>query len=261
MEYIRQMLKKAYLAQQDGHDSVFIITGNEGFGKSHLLLNIAEEWGKITGQELGIEAIGLDKESWINSLKVAPEISGFSAFDEAGDGLLSRDAMGDFNKDMVKMYSVIRGRRLMSILVLPSFWYLDKFFRQHRLKGLFFVYNRGVVAFWNKRQIKQLIDKGEDRQNIWAVKPSIRDRFPKYNGRLLKEYEEKKKEKIQNTIDEVYAKYGKQGVESLTDKQREVYELRQSGMTQHQIADQLGITQGSVMDTIKLIRKKRVTGV
>lgn len=258
MEYVRGILKKAYSAQKDGHDTVLVITGNEGFGKSHLLLNIVEEWAVITNKPVNINSIGLDREGWIVSIKEAEEITGISAFDEAGDGLLSRDAMGDFNKDVVKMYSVIRGKRILSILVLPSFWYLDKYFRTHRIKGLFFVYNRGRVAFWNKGQIKKVIERGEDKQNIWAVKPSIRDMFPKYEGGLLEAYNKLKKEKIEKTIAEVYGKYGGNGIATLTDRQREIYELTKEGLDKKTIAERLGIDASSIYQQIKLIRKKKV---
>ena len=49
MEAVRNLLKIDYKAHLKKYDSFYVITGDEGKGKSNLLLLISEEWEKITG--------------------------------------------------------------------------------------------------------------------------------------------------------------------------------------------------------------------
>lgn len=254
MKHIRRLLDRVLIAHKDEHDTVWIITGGEGFGKSNLLLDIVDEWGKMTNQTFTIDNIGLTPQGWVKAISIAEPHIGIAPFDEAGDGLLSRDAMSDFNKDVIKMYTVIRGKGLFTILVLPSFWYLDKFFRMHRVKGLFHVYNRGRVAFWNKRQIQQMILKGEDHQDIWAVKPCLRDAFPKYDGYLKEDYKKLKAQKIASSIQQMQEKYSEEG--QLTERQKEVHELRSKGVKLKDIADAQGVSVGAVSNILESLKKK-----
>lgn len=255
MRQIRRLLEMVYKAHMDEHDTVWIITGNEGMGKSNLLLDIVEEWGDMTGQRFTIENIGLTPQQWVRSIAIAEPKIGLAPFDEAGDGLLSREAMSDFNKDVIKMYTVIRGKGLFTILVLPSFWYLDKFFRMHRVKGLFYVYNRGRVAFWDKNHIKMLVMRGEDNQDIWAVKPRFRDRFPKYEGYLLADYRVAKAAKIADSIATMTEKYA-MGEASLTDGQQEAYTMRRDGKSLKEIAEAMGVSTPAVSQFLTAARKK-----
>lgn len=257
MKKVIELLETSFKAHKNNHDTVLIITGNEGFGKSNLLLDMVTEWERITGTVCSIDNIGLTQEQWIKAVSIAEPKVGIAPFDEAGDGLLSRDAMNDFNKDVIKMYTVIRGKCLMTILVLPSFWYLDKFFRMHRVKGMFFVYSRGRVAFWNKKQLKRMIIKGEDNQDVWAVKPSFRDGFPEYKGHLLEEYKIRKASKIAATIKAMSEKYAT-GEATLTDMQRFVVERLRAGETEKMIAEASGKTQQAINSARSGARKKGV---
>lgn len=257
MKEIVRLLRAVKRAHEDGHDTVWIITGMEGMGKSNLLLDIIDSWGRLVGIRFTIETVGLTPAQWVNAISTSPERYGVPSFDEAGDGLLSRDAMADFNKDVIKMYTVIRGKGLFTILVLPSFWYLDKFFRMHRVKGLFYVYGRGRVAFWNRRQIKIMTMRGEDQQDVWCVRPSLRDRFPLYKGELLEDYQRLKKDKIAQTIQAMREKYVG-GEESLTEIQAEVLEWKRKGLKGREIAEQLRMSGAAVSQHLKAIKSKGV---
>lgn len=204
MKIVKRLLDSAKLAHEKNHDTVFVIVGSEGMGKSNFALWILDYWCGITGQKPSIGMIALDRGDWIRSIDTAIPMYGINIFDEAGDGLFSRDAMTEFNKDASKMLMVIRARGLFSILVLPSFLHIDSFIRKHRVKGLFHVPRRGMVAFWNKRQIKIICANNDD---IYSVKPSFIDGFPKYNGSLKKDYERLKEKKVSSMIREMALKY------------------------------------------------------
>lgn len=252
MKQIRRLLREAYFAHKDGHDTLWVISGNEGMGKSNLMLIMVEEWGKLTNQKFTIENVALTPEQWIHAIDIAEPKIGIAPFDEAGDGLFSRDAITSFSNDVAKMYTVIRAKGLLTILVIPSFWYLDKFFRMHRTKGLFFVYSRGRVAFWNKQQIKNMIIKGEDRQDVWSVDASIRDGFPAYHGDLLEDYERLKTNKVRHTIELMSEKYSNKP----TELQQKFADKRSSGMMGKDIAKEFNCSPPYVSQQLKIYDEK-----
>jgi hypothetical protein len=67
---------------------------------------------------------------------------------------------------------------------------------------LFYVYARGRVAFYDKNKIHKIIKYGEKSGQIpRMVRPLFRDTYPIYKGHLLDEYKEKKRIKIQQTLE------------------------------------------------------------
>ena len=195
MKQIIKIVTEAEKKLHKDHDFVMAICGPEGGGKSHLMLNIIEQvYPKATIKSIGFNTIG-----FINALKGAKRY-GLAVFDEAGDGLYSRDAMTGVNKLLAKAFMTIRGRNLFTILVLPDFFDLDSYFRKHRVKGLFIVPKRGRVRVYNKRQIDRINQIGERTKRI-LVKPSIYDTFPKYKGYLAEIYKMHKDEKIKESLD------------------------------------------------------------
>lgn len=198
MRAIQGILDIAKAKQKHGHDSVFIIAGLEGIGKSTLEL-WAHEY--LKGKQANI---CLDKEDMFRALGSIEDKEVLS-FDEAGDGLFSRDFSSNVNKTLVKTFMIIRAKRLITFLVLPSFFLLDVYFRRHRVRGLFYVYRRGRVMFFDREQIQKIIAIGEKYQKISGTKPLFYDNFPNYKGVLLEEYLKKKDIKIKETLKNLQA--------------------------------------------------------
>jgi ABC-type dipeptide/oligopeptide/nickel transport system ATPase component len=195
MQSIKKIIDIVKKKNHQDHDTLFVIVGDEGSGKSNLMLHILEEYNK----EADIRDVAFNKEEFVRVLKNMKRF-GNPVFDEAGDGMYSRDAMVGLNKLLIKTYMAIRGYNLFTILVLPNFFDLDSFFRQHRVKGLFQVYKRGSFKFWNKNQIYYINQSSEKKIKI---KPSVYDTFPKYKGRLKEEYDIKKTERIKQALNNI----------------------------------------------------------
>lgn len=193
MEKIKTILNIAKEMQEQDTDSIFLIVGMEGSGKSHLGLHCLEYLNGTPAQ------IALDKIDFLDILKVIPD-ERTVVFDEAGDGLFSRDFASQINKELVKTFMIIRGKKLIVFLVLPSFFMLDTYFRRHRVRGLFYVYKRGHVAFFDKRGITSIIHKGEKDQQIKGARPIFYDTYPRYNGYMIEPYKVMKRKKIDDTL-------------------------------------------------------------
>lgn len=204
MKNILKILDIAKEKQEKDFDTVFIICGQEGSSKSHLALQCLDYLGG------DIDKISLDQNDFVQSLQSCKD-GDTLVFDEAGDGLFSRDFASAMSKQLVKLFMVIRGKRLITFLVLPSFFMIDAYFRKHRIRGLFYVYKRGRVAFFNQDKMKKIIMWGERNQNLWVTKPNFYDYFPIYKGKMLEDYRAKKKKKIQETIDNMNMANSKEG--------------------------------------------------
>lgn len=187
-------------------DGVYAIVADEGFGKSNLGLHITEEWINKSRKctEKDIKHINLDLKEWLQDLRDLKKF-GITCYDEAGD-IASRRSMSDVNLAVMKTYQVIRGLNLMSLLVLPSLWDLDGFFVKRRLRGMFYVYKRGKVAFWNREKMREMVAINASRpvKDYFCVSPLWVDNFPIYNGILKKKYLEKKNTKMEEIRKAIY---------------------------------------------------------
>ena len=190
------------------YDNVLCIIGDEGKGKSNILLQIVDFWLKkryntIT-PEMANRFIAMDSKDLGRVIKGVTNFD-ILANDEAAD-LSSRSSMSKINKTYVKAYSIIRGKNLFTILVLPDLFDLDTFFRKRRVRNLIYTNKRGVIHFWGKQRLKKLVEINEvsKTKNYFCVQPLFSDRVPLYKGVLSDPYKKMKEEKISKIQDELY---------------------------------------------------------
>lgn len=200
MNYIREYVGLVYnFCRNKEWDNAIAIVGDEGSSKSNLLLHIVDTWYKhLRGecQEKDIDHVSLDRKQWLGDLASLKRYD-CTAYDEAGD-ISNRRAMSKFNFSVMKAYQIIRADNLFTVLALPSLWDLDPFFRNRRLRGFFYVYQRGRCAFWSKTRMRRMLDinQGRNVKRYYVVKPSFIDSFPIYRGVLESAYADKKSTKV-----------------------------------------------------------------
>lgn len=196
MKRVECILEIAKEMQGKDCDSVFIVVGRERSGKTHFVLSCIDYLGA------GEESIVVDKKELGESMSQLKDC-GVLHFDEAADGLLSKDGMNKWNKELERLFMIIGAKRLITFIVIPDFFLLSPYFRKHRVVGLFWVYKRGGVAFYDKYKIEK-INYYHDRYKItkFTVRPSFYDRFYIYKGRLLEAYLKKKNAKVNGLINE-----------------------------------------------------------
>lgn len=201
-------------------DNVLILGGDEGIGKTTLALHILEIWYTLLGHKIKpehIEKVALGLKQFLKAFK---ELKRFElvVYDEAGE-LSSLRMMNKFNYSITKAYEVVRGANLFTILVLPDVFYVNPFFSTRRARGYIHVYKRGRFAYWNKKRLRNLIEKNKlfKKKAVWRIKPLFYDTFPKYKGVLLESYLEKKEKKMATIREELY--------DSLMEKEGEKYDF------------------------------------
>lgn len=204
MKAIITAIKVVIEKQSQDFDTVWVIIGDEGLGKSTLDL-----WATLLfyyfKQNPSLIQKCLDNIDEIYKLPDDPivlinfctQLNVFGkrirdcddesqiTLDEAGEEITTDSYGSELNKTMRGTYTVIRGLRLFTRLILPSFFMLDPMFRKRRLKLLLYVHKRGAVRIYIKRQIRRInqiarqVDKVEETA-LMTVKPYAKDTFPDF---------------------------------------------------------------------------------
>lgn len=159
--------------KQKDKDCVLVIDGKEGSGKSTLALQIA----KYVDPTLDLSRIVFDAESFRQAIFKAKKGQAV-VFDEAFTGLSSRASLSGINRALVSLMMQMRQKNLFVVMVLPTFFLLDKYVALFRTRALLHVYEsrgtRGYFRLYNSRIKKYLYLAGK---NTYSYAGKIRTRF------------------------------------------------------------------------------------
>jgi|10_taG_2_1085330.scaffolds.fasta_scaffold01156_20 hypothetical protein len=253
MKRIHKYLDIRYEKHLKEWDSVIAICGVSGVSKSNLGLHMAEYWyTKLKGicESEDIKHFCLTKEDFVTDLSDCVPFE-MTIFDEAGE-LSSRSALSKFNKSMMIAYQVIRADKIFTILILPELWYLDSFFRNTKIKALFHVYKRGRVACWLSQKVKKLVQLNQSRylKNYYLVKPDFYDTFPIYKGVMADSYLKMKTSKTRQARLKLKEQISEKSAVNERDlRNAKIKALLEAGLTQRDVANQLGVSQATVNRT------------
>lgn len=194
---------KGTLVQQD-RDFVMVVDGDEGSGKSTLAFQV----GKYIDNDLDLSRIVFTADEFRRAILAAPKGS-CVIFDEAFVGLSSRTALSKVNKMLVSLMMQMRQKNLFVILVMPSFFLLDKYAALFRSKVLLHVFEnktrRGYFKLFNKRDKKFLFLTGAKYYSYGKAKTIFKGRFyGKFalGAELEQQYRDKKAQALIDTESE-----------------------------------------------------------
>lgn len=166
--------------KKNDKDCFIALDGNEGSGKSTLALQI----GKYVDPTLNLSRVVFTAEEFRAAILKA-KLRQCVIFDEAFTGLSSRASLSGVNKTLISLMMQIRQKNLFVIMVLPTFFLLDKYVALFRSRALIHVYEcsgrRGYFKVYNQRKKKLLYLLGKATYSYsgakWAVKTSFKGRF------------------------------------------------------------------------------------
>lgn len=214
------------------YDYFIVVTGDEGVGKSRgVFLNMIDAWYKMQGKKAPKECFGIDLKDFVKSLKKSEEFD-FVGLDEAGDKLDTQDYYNHMNKILYQAYTVIREKKLLSVIVLPSIFDLNPRFRKRRVRMLINVkqrvdnkckdcehsfvgsvcpkckstsFKKGYVTFevYNRRKLRAILTLNERRfvKSLHVgIQPTAIGTTGVYEGDLLEHYTKLKTQKIHDTL-------------------------------------------------------------
>ncbi len=164
-------------------DCIIAIDGGEGCGKSTLAMQI----GKRVDPTLDLSRIVFDAESFKQAIFKAKK-GQCVIYDEAFTGLSSRTSLSGINTALVSLMMQMRQKNLFVILVLPTFFLLDKYAALFRTVALFHVYeNKGVRGYfrvYNKSKKKYLYLYGKKDYSYTAKGKQNEFIKTKFKGRF-----------------------------------------------------------------------------
>ncbi len=162
--------------QKKDKDYVMIVDGLEGSGKTTLGIQI----GWIVDPTLTLDRITFTGEEFKSAILAAKE-GQCVIYDEAFTGLSSRAALSEINRMLVSLMMQMRQKNLFVIIILPSYFLLDKYVALFRARSLIHVYEsrgrRGYFAAYNARLKKLLYLRGIKTYDYSVVKTNFRGRF------------------------------------------------------------------------------------
>ena len=141
-------------------DAVFLIDGDEGFGKSSLSILLGYYAAYKTGREFNLNNVFFDPKEFIkfvNSTKQQVVI-----WDEAALGGLASNWQNKVQQMLIQTLMTCRFRRHIIIFNCPKFYRLNLYFVADRAAGLFHVYsddgiNAGRLAFYKKDVLENMM--------------------------------------------------------------------------------------------------------
>lgn len=204
----KQLTKNVFVkVKKKDRDWVVVIDGEEGSGKSVLAFQIA----KILDPNFSVDNVAFTANDFIRIVKNAKKFS-CVVFDEAFTGLSSRASLSEMNRLLVSLMMEMRQRNLFIIIVMPTFFMLDKYAVLHRARGLFHVKlrndKRGYWNYYPKKKMKVLYLKGKQYFEYHHTKPAIFGKFLEQYTINEAKYRSLKKQALEmkqrNTRAEVY---------------------------------------------------------
>jgi len=168
--------------QKKDKDAVICIDGAEGAGKSTFAFQI----GKYVDPTLDLSRVVFDAESFRKAIFKAKK-GQCVIYDEAFTGFSSRSSLSAINRVLVSLMMQMRQKNLFVLIVLPTFFLLDKYVALFRTKALIHVYEnkgiRGYFRLYNRKKKKLLYLMGKQTYS-YGSKASGKYVRTKFKGRF-----------------------------------------------------------------------------
>ena len=141
--------------QKQDKDYVLAVDGREGAGKSFFSFQI----GKYVDPTLDLSRVVFTADAFREAIFKAKK-GQCIIYDEAFTGFSSRSSLSSVNRVLVSLMMQMRQKNLFVIIVLPTFFLLDKYVALFRARALIHVFEsggrRGYFKVYNSRLKKYL---------------------------------------------------------------------------------------------------------
>jgi len=193
---LQQNLDLAKKTIRKDMDFPFLIDGRERSGKSVFAMQIAKYCDPTFDMSRVCFTPGEFKRAVLKAEKYQAVV-----YDEAYTGLSSRGTMSLINKTLIGLLAEIGQKNLFVIVVMPTFFDLDKYAALWRSQGLFHVYmgdnfERGFFKFFGYEKKLRLYIDGKKTYNYRSVRPDFSGRFTNHYVLDEAEYREKKRKSL-----------------------------------------------------------------
>lgn len=160
--------------------------GYEGVGKSTLSFTLC----KLVDPDFDEKNIVFTYDEFVEIVHKAKPYTAICC-DEGVELFFNLNTATRESKTITKLLTEIRSKNLFIIINIPDFSLLTRYLKNHRLKSLTRVINRGKCAFYSKRKLKQIRFDHTSKRVYWPD-PNFHDDFPKVVGKDWENYLKKK---------------------------------------------------------------------
>ncbi len=203
---LKEQLEKKiipYLKRKD-KDVVFIVDGMERSGKSVFAMQIGAFASSLLGSKFDLSCVCMAPDEWKKKIENADK-NQVVIYDEAHRGMASRRALSEINKILIDLMMEMGQKNLFVIVVLPTFFMLDKYPALFRARGLFHIYEkgnqRGFWTYFNQKYKLKLYMKGKREFNYNCMRwPGFRGRFYDQYTLIEEEYRKKKADAFKTRV-------------------------------------------------------------
>ena len=162
--------------EKNDKDCIIAIDGTEGSGKTWLGL----QWCKYIDPSFDLSRVVFTPEEFREAIYKAKKGQAI-AFDEAFTGFSSRAGLSGVNRTLISLMMQIRQKNLFIIIILPTFFLLDKYISLFRTRILVHVYEnksrRGFFRVYSKFKKRELIMDKKARTYSYGVRTKKKGRF------------------------------------------------------------------------------------
>jgi len=183
MKRVQRYLEKAYERRNTEElDTIVLVIGNEGVGKSTFMTECKVLWKQITGQEIVAtevvdELVWGEREEFRTSLAEAPPRSCISVMD-AAHALHRREAMDPEEREAEKDLLDIRFNENLILLGYQDYDDVPKILARRRAYNAFYIPKRGLVRGFNRDSLDKRWNSTDDK---WP-QADLKDTFPSLEG-------------------------------------------------------------------------------
>jgi len=240
--YWRAFIIHKELRTDDDH--LTVICGDEGIGKSTIGLQFG---AVVSPHSFSVAHVCYTLSDFSNCIFKAKKTDSIVC----DEGLLfsfSREAISGANKMFVKLLSICRQLNLHIIINVPNFWNLESYAREHRVKSLLHITQRGFGEIYEGKSIKFVSDQGSKNHRYWY---GVKDTIWKSHFKFCKEIPE-----INDFNKESYLMLKKKQMDEFLDELKEFAETSENEKTSKNVkvtdaANELNISKSTVKELIK----------
>lgn len=178
--FLHENLDRAKDLVKKDWDVMGLYDGYEGSGKSVKAMQDAY----YLDHSFNLDRVCFDAKKFKKAVLEAKMYQA-AVYDEGFSGLSSREALGRINRTLVKLMAEIRQKRLFILIVMPTFFDLDKNIALWRSRYLIHVYTgddneRGSFSFYGMNEKKVLYVLGKKTYSYSKPSPVFRGKFTNY---------------------------------------------------------------------------------
>lgn len=261
LEKIRRYLEAIYQRKiSQNYDRVVLVIGDEGAGKSTLMLQCAWFWEEIRGNEPTPKSV-LDSVVWGNREGFKEKLLNADSGDvitvqDAAHVLFRKEAMHGEQIEIEKALLDIRIENYLILLGFQDWGDVPDGLQRRRAKNVLRVPSRGRILGYSRSSLDEKYSNSDDD---WWPDPDFEDRFPSLEGTdLWGEFERQDAQEKRERLGDSHEK----DVEDVQKEEQIKIALRavkpwvdERGMTQSEAATLTDYSQAWVSDKVQNWRR------